>query len=667
MLAVERILTMRIPSLFKLDRMNISKQIGVISGLVFVGMVFVLVSYVMGANKVSNLHHELNEDGERLHLVNAIQYEFLNSRRSEKDFLIRRDEKYAQKHAANVDAIHADISKLREMLVLDTQKERLDMIKRFFDEYVAQFALVRENVIRRGLTHTEGLGGVLRDSVRSVEGTLKEYDNAGLMITMLMMRRHEKDFMMRQDPKYIARMDERLKEFKAGLAYSDIAPEDQANIVKLMERYHRDFKALAEIELANAKEIKELSRLFAESSPQLDILADEIQANYNALLAESKVVEQQTFILLLTVIVGVTVMAVLMAVVIGRKISKPVVSLTDALLQLAESNYDVEIPGQGRGDEIGKMANSILVLKENSIEAKRLEEEQKQLQAVQLERGKNLEMLTSDFEVGVSDLINGLAAASTELDSTAQSMSDIAKRTTEQSSSMANVSRETTSNIHTVASASEELSASIKELSKQVQTTSRAANTATDDVDKASQQIEGLLQASEKIGDVVNLIRDIAEQTNLLALNATIESARAGEAGKGFAVVANEVKALATETSKATEQITEEVQTVQTEIRSAVEAVRNVEGKINDVNTSAAAIAAAIEEQNATTNEITRNTQTSASNMQELDGNVTNVNEAAQTTGSAANDVLGASSELSQKAEDLKLRISEFLKEVKVA
>ncbi|MGH1376368.1 MAG: methyl-accepting chemotaxis protein [Alphaproteobacteria bacterium] len=284
--------------------------------------------------------------------------------------------------------------------------------------------------------------------------------------------------------------------------------------------------------------------------------------------------------------------------VFARKITQPISAITGVMEQLSKGDTSVTVPASDRKDEIGDMAQALEVFKENRIEADRLAEEQKQEQKTQLVRAENVDAMTADFEKSVYDLINGLAAASEELSSTAQSMTSIAEQTSEQSMSMSKASESTSQNIQSVAAAAEELSASIRELSEQVTRTSAATNAAATDVDQTSQQIGQLLSSSEEIGNVVGLIQDIAEQTNLLALNATIESARAGDAGKGFAVVANEVKSLAQETSNATEQIASQVETVQGGIRDAVDAIKNIETKINDVSAAAAAIASAIENHN---------------------------------------------------------------------
>ena len=184
---------------------------------------------------------------------------------------------------------------------------------------------------------------------------------------------------------------------------------------------------------------------------------------------------------------------------------------------------------------------------------------------------------------------------------------------------------------------------------------------------ESNTQVQGLAMTAEKIGDVVRIISDIAGQTNLLALNATIEAARAGDAGKGFAVVASEVKALATQTAKATDEISTQIKSIQEATKLAVQSILGVTETIGKVNETATAIAAAVEEQGAATQEISRNVMEAAQGTQEVSGNIVRVNEAAQRAGEEASQVLVSAGELSRNGEALKAQVTAFLREVRAA
>ncbi|MEJ0067585.1 MAG: methyl-accepting chemotaxis protein [Pseudomonadota bacterium] len=226
---------------------------------------------------------------------------------------------------------------------------------------------------------------------------------------------------------------------------------------------------------------------------------------------------------------------------------------------------------------------------------------------------------------------------------------------------------QSSANVQTVAAATEQLSSSIQEISRQVTGSADMARRAVNQAERTTTTINGLADASHKIGEVIGLINQIASQTNLLALNATIEAARAGEAGKGFAVVASEVKTLASQTAKATEEIGSQIANIQAATGQAVMAIGEIGGSISAISQSATAIASAIEEQGAATREISRNVQQAAVATQEVANNITGVDAAAGETGSAADGILDASGDLSRHASALRMQVGNFLTSVRAA
>ena len=437
----------------------------------------------------------------------------------------------------------------------------------------------------------------------------------------------------------------------------------------LLDEYRKSLSKLVE----NSKSIDELTTEMAESATAImqgsGAMKAALLSDQQRLESESDASIGETERLIAMLAAGGFLLGGVLAVLLGKGISRPMTAMCKAMRELAGGNFDVVLPGLGRRDELGEMAAAVEEFKLQAIaKAERdAAAQDAQNRAGSAARRTELIRFADDFEAAVGAIVSNVSSSAVQLESAAGTLTRTAETTQNLSSRVAGASEEASSNMQSVATATEELSASVDEIGRRVRESNKIAEAAVLQAQQTDGRIGKLSRAAQQIGDVVKLITAIAEQTNLLALNATIESARAGEAGRGFAVVASEVKSLAGQTAKATDEISSHISGMQDATQESVVAIKEIGGTIAEISNIASSIASAVEQQSSATQEIARSVQTVAQGTQEAAANIMQVNRGATETGAASEEVLNSAKSLSTESTRLREELDRFMANIRAA
>ena len=386
------------------------------------------------------------------------------------------------------------------------------------------------------------------------------------------------------------------------------------------------------------------------------------------------------FFVVIALAAVLTVITLVVQRYFDRNVGGTLKDITAQMTKLASGDSDVTIPGKDRSDEIGEMARALEIFhragkrldklsRERAERAKKELDEQARLQVQQeetrLERERVLRDIADQFERTVGDVVSGVAAASTQLQSTSRDMAGAAEETSRRTGEVAASMEEANAGATAAAAASDEFAMSIGEISRQAASSADLARAATNSATEADETISALSDSALQVSQIVELIQTIAQRTNLLALNASIEAARGGEAGRGFAVVASEVKELAMQTSRATEQVADQIRAMQDTTGASVSALRSIAAQVQELETTAVSIATAVDQQSVAGQDLARSIDLAARGTEKVAGHIDDVRDLALSTGSAASQVLSSATSLEEQASTLRMQVNSFLTTVR--
>lgn len=562
-------------------------------------------------------------------------------------------------------------------------RQRIATLSGKFDEFVKLFAnatALRQENAQIAATELLKMGNVFRyklddladtagsEGITTLQAVVKEYATQVAVVTNAV-----NGFVSRPDPLAAASATEGLEQLEKGFAAlkandAEVVPKIK-DVNALIGNYSASFKKF----VANSSALEGLASKMNQAGDAIvadaKTIKDGVVQEKQQLSLESSATISDTKRIVTMLGLGGLALGALLAFVVGRGMSRPMVGMCKAMRELAGGNFDVVLPGLGQKDEIGEMAGAVEEFKMQAIARAEREADERDAQnkTASAQRRSELTRFADDFEAAVGSIVSNVSSSATQLEAAANSLTRTVETTQDLASRVAGASEEASASVNSVASATEQLSASVGAIGRQVQESSKIAEGAVTQAQQTDARIAKLSKAAQEIGDVVKLITAIAEQTNLLALNATIEAARAGEAGRGFAVVASEVKSLASQTAKATDEISSQITGMQAATQESVVAIKEIVSTIGQIARIASTIADAVEQQSSATQEIARTVQGVAQGTQEVASNITQVNRGASDTGSAASEVLNSAQTLSADSTRLRSELDRFMANIRAA